>query len=461
MGLISIGGLGSGLDTKSIVDALVAAERAPKQNSLDRLEADVTVTLTGLGNLKSALDELKTASLDLSLTSNFSKRSVTVSSSEFFTATATSSASSGQYDIEVTSLAVGSTHQSQVFTGGSSTTFGDGTLTFTIGSNTFDVAVSSTDTLSDIRNNINAASDNSFVSVNLLNNVTSGPDTGSILTFDSSTTGTGNDLAVTYSGDASLANLSTNLTQTQTAGDAGILVDGLAASSSNNTFTDIIQGVTITTAKEHSPSGTTDSLTVSLDTASTKSLITSFVTTFNAFVDVTKELGSANTAQPGILLGDSTLRQAESQIRNLISSTIDSITGDFNSLSAIGITTTQTGYLEIDNDVLDKAIDDNFEQLDDLFTSTDGFATQLRSVIDTYTSSSGVISSRESSLNEQLGRIANDRLSLDLRIESLQLRLTQQFAVMDAAVAQFNSTQSYIAQQFANLPGFSSGNKDN
>ncbi|MCW9018438.1 MAG: flagellar filament capping protein FliD, partial [Kangiellaceae bacterium] len=89
------------------------------------------------------------------------------------------------------------------------------------------------------------------------------------------------------------------------------------------------------------------------------------------------------------------------------------------------------------------------------------FATQLRSVIDTYTSSSGVISSRESSLNEQLGRIANDRLSLDLRIESLQLRLTQQFAVMDAAVAQFNSTQSYIAQQFANLPGFSSGNKDN
>jgi len=31
---------------------------------------------------------------------------------------------------------------------------------------------------------------------------------------------------------------------------------------------------------------------------------------------------------------------------------------------------------------------------------------------------------------------------------------------MDAAVAQFNSTGSYLAQQLANLPGFSSNKKN-
>ncbi|TQV84851.1 flagellar filament capping protein FliD [Aliikangiella coralliicola] len=460
MGLISIGGLGSGLDTKSIVEALVAAERAPKENSLNRLETDVTVSLTGLGGLKSALDELRTAAFDLSLSTSFSKRSVTVSDSDFFTATATSSATAGTYAIEVSTLAAGSIHQSQVFTGGSSTTFGDGTLTFTIGSDTFDVAVSATDTLEDIRNNINAATGNDFVSVNLLNNVTSGPDTGSVLTFNSTTTGTGNDLVVTFSGDASLADLSTGLTQTQTAIDASILVDGFAATSSTNKFENIIQNVTIDVSKAHTPAGTTDTLTVSLDTNSTKSLITNFVDTFNAYVDVSKQLGSADTAQPGLLLGDSTLRQVDSQIRNLFASTVSTITGDFNSLSAIGITTTQDGKLEIDNDTLDTAIDSNFEQFDDLFASEEGFATQLRSLIDNYTGSGGVITSRTESLNEQLSQIADERISLDLRIESLTLRLTNQFATMDAIVAQFNSTQSFIAQQFANLPGFSSNKSE-
>lgn len=458
MGLISIGGLGSGLDVTSIVDALVTAERAPKQNSLDRLETDVTVTLTGLGGLSSALDELRSAALDLSLSSNYSKRSISVSDSDFYSASATSSASAGTYAVEVTQLALGTVSESQVFTSGSSTTFGDGTLTFTIGSDTFDVNVSATDTLEDIRNNINQATGNgNLVDVNLLNNVSNGVDTGSVLSFNSTTTGTGNDLIVTFSGDASLADLSTNLTDTQNAIDASIEVDGFSASSDTNKFTDIIQGVTIDVTKQNTVGETSD-FTVALDTASTKGLITSFVTAYNAYQEVTKQLGSADSNAPGLLLGDYTLRQVSSQVRNLFSSTVDQATGDFNSLSAIGISTTQTGELEIDNAVLDLAIENDFEKLDELFAGDAGFATQLRDLIDNYTSSSGVITTREQSLNAQLAQIADDRVSLDLRIESLQFRLTKQFSTMDAIVAQLNSTQSYIAQQFENLPGF--GKKD-
>lgn len=458
MGLITIGGLGSGLDVTSIVNALVEAERAPKQNSLDRLETDVTVTLTGLGGLSSALDELRSAALDLSLSSNFSKRSTTVSDNEFYSATATSSASAGTYDIEVTQLALGTISESQVFTSGGSTTFGDGTLTFTIGSETFDVAVAASDTLSDIRNNINEATGNSdLVSVNLLNNVNNGVDTGSVLTFESTTTGTGNDLVVTFTGDASLADLSTNLTSTQTAIDASIEIDSFTASSSTNKFTDVIDGVTIDIIKQHT-AGSTSELSVSLDTASTKGLITGFVTAYNAYIEVSKQLGSADSTAPGLLLGDYTLRQVGSQLRNLFSSPVAQASGDFDSLSAIGISTTQTGELEIDNDVLDLAIANDFEKLDKLFAGDAGFATQLRDLIENYTGSSGVITTREESLNSQLSQIADDRVSLNLRIESLQLRLTKQFSTMDAIVAQLNSTQSYIAQQFENLPGF--GKKD-
>lgn len=458
MGQITIGGLGSGLDVSSIIDALINAERAPKKNSLDRFETDVTVTLTGLGALRSSLDELRASALDLSLASSFEARSVSVSDSSFFTATATSSSSAGSYDIEVSQLAVGSEDESQIFTGGSSTTFGAGTLSFTVGVETFDVTVLASDSLEDIRNNINEATGNNAVSVNLLNNVSDGVDTGSVLIFNSSTTGTGNDLSVTFTGDASLASISTGLSQNRPAADASIEIDGFTATSSTNTFTDVIEGVTLEINKEHSPIGTTDSLDVTLDTAGTKSLITSFIETYNSFVGLTQQLGSADEDNPGLLIGDYTLRQVSSQVRNLFSSTISSATGSFNSLSSLGISTTREGLLEIDDEKLTAAIESDFEKFDDLFAGDSGFASQLRDILINYTSSTGIIASRETSLNQQLGRIADDRISLDLKIEKLQFRLTNQFAVMDAIVAQFNSTQSYIKQQFENLPGF--GGKD-
>ena len=394
---------------------------------------------------------------DLSLSSNFSKRSISISDSQFFSATAESSATPGEYDVEVVSLAQGSFHESQVFTGGSTTTFGEGTLTFTVGAESFNISVLATDNLQQIRDKINDSSDNDLVSVNLLNNVTSGPDTGSVLTFNSSTLGTGNDLIVSYTGDASLADISTGLTSTQSAGDASIKVDGFSATSSNNKFTDVIQDVTIDVSKIQTTPGTTEKLTVALDTASTRSLITTFVDTFNSFVDVTKQLGSADEDSPGLLLGDFTLRQASSQIRDLFSSKISNVTGSFNSLSSIGISTKQDGHLEINSSVLDGAIESDFEQFDELFSGTGGFATQLRDLISNYTGSSGVITSRENSLKSELSRIANDRVALDLKIEKLQLRLTSQFATMDAIVAQMNSTQSFVKQQFESLPGFSSG----
>jgi len=191
-----------------------------------------------------------------------------------------------------------------------------------------------------------------------------------------------------------------------------------------------------------------------LDTAATSALISNFVDTFNAFTDVTKSLGAADPSSPGLLVGDYTLRQVTSQIRNLISSTVSSVTSEFNSLSSIGITTTRDGKLEINPTTFDDAVNNNFDQLGNLFTGSEGFGTKLRDLISNYTGSSGVITQRTDALNNQLDRVADDRISLNLRIEKLQFRLTKQFSAMDALVAQFNSTQSYITQQFDNLPGF-------
>ncbi len=459
MGLISFGGLGSGLDVNSIIDAIVNAERAPRQFSLDSRESRLSVTLSGIGALKSSLDGLKTPVNDLADTSNYSQRFTKLDNVGFFSASASTTATVGNYDIEVVSIAKGSEHKTSVFTGGSTTTFGNGTLTFTSAAKTFNVSVTSTDTLADIRTKINEATDNDFVETNLLNNITDGGSTGSILTLQSTNTGTGNDLAVTYTGDAALADLSTNLTSISSASDASINIDGLTATSTTNTFENTIDGVTITTVKANT-TGETSNLTVDLDKSKVSNLLNDFVEAFNAYAQTAKALGSADLEQPGALLSDATLRQVDSQIRSQLSTIVPGAGNEFNSLSAIGIETQADGTLEIDSTVLNDALDNNFDNFETLFTSAKGFATQLDNILTTYTESSGILDSRETSINAQLKKITNERLDLDFYISQLQERLVAQYAAVDVIVAQFNNTSSFLTQQLANLPGFSSGSNN-
>lgn len=63
----------------------------------------------------------------------------------------------------------------------------------------------------------------------------------------------------------------------------------------------------------------------------------------------------------------------------------------------------------------------------------------------------GALSSRTNSLNRDLERIQDDRVKLDLRIESYQARLVAQFSAADSLISQLNNTRDYVTQQLAAL----------
>ena len=63
----------------------------------------------------------------------------------------------------------------------------------------------------------------------------------------------------------------------------------------------------------------------------------------------------------------------------------------------------------------------------------------------------GALSSRTDSLNRDLERIQDDRVKLDLRVESYQARLVAQFSAADSLISQLNSTRDYVTQQLAAL----------
>jgi len=85
-------------------------------------------------------------------------------------------------------------------------------------------------------------------------------------------------------------------------------------------------------------------------------------------------------------------------------------------------------------------------------TLTRGVAGKLDTLLDSILQADGTIASRESSINEGLDDIEDERFKLDDRIAILEARLIRQFSALDALVAQFNQTSSFLSQQLANLP---------
>ncbi len=451
MGLITASGIGSNVDVDSIITALVDARRIPATDRLDFKEARAQASISGLGSLASSLDALKTSLAALSSAADFSKRAATSSDTEFVTVSAGTSATPAEFSVDVIKLAQGSRLESTLFAD-SSALAGNGNLTFTAGSESFSVTISATDTISEVRDKINDAASNFGVNANIING-----DAGTILVLDSSLTGAANQLVVTND-NASLDAISTNLNTPVdgAASDAEITINGQTITNTTNTFSDAIEDISITVEKV-----TTESVevSISLDNTAVKATIESFVKSFNELSKTVSVLGKSVPGSPGILAGDATLRLVNNQIRRIVGSSVSGLSGAVASLAELGIKTTADGTLEIDDSVLTSALEENFSDISDIFISDNGISKSLITLVDQYTNSSGILTTRTELLSDSLGDISDERTKLNASLFSLETRLRAQYGAMDALVAQLTSTGNFLTQQLANLPG-ATQNKD-
>ena len=153
---VSALGAGAGIDSKAIVDALVEAERAPQQSSLDRLTARSETRVSAFGIVKSTLELVRDQFRKLNDVSDLNAFSTQSSTSTLISATATSSASAGVYQVSVTQLADRDSYTFDGFDSKTDSLNGGSPLTITVikdGTST-DLTVSSP-TLSNIVETIN------------------------------------------------------------------------------------------------------------------------------------------------------------------------------------------------------------------------------------------------------------------------------------------------------------------
>ena len=155
MGLTSLG-VGTGMDIGGIVTALVNAEKAPKEAKFNAQEGKINTQISALGALKSAMSDFLEKIKPLSDAKTFTGFKSALSNKDFMTATVDPTAVAGNYKVIVEQLAeshkLGSTAVTDV-----TAPIGSGSLSLTVGSESFNVAVGADDSLQDIMKNINAS----------------------------------------------------------------------------------------------------------------------------------------------------------------------------------------------------------------------------------------------------------------------------------------------------------------
>jgi len=396
MSNVSSIGIGSGVLTSDLIDQLSEAERAPTELRLDRKEAEVEAKLSAVGRINSALIDLRLPSRVLSNPDALNSLEANSTSSNV-AVTADSAATTGQYTLEVTSLAQAQSLRSSTYLDKDSTTMGEGTLSFKVGDKTTTIDIDGTNnTLEGIASAVNADED---LAVNA-----SVIDTGSgfVLVFSAKESGLENamEITVTDTGDGNsddalgLSQFTfnqsfTHIVESVVPENAKFSVNGIAIERASNTITDVVEGVSFTLSGETTGPAT---ITVSRDTDAVLERVQEFVDKFNEVKNILNELTEFNPSaseESGILLGDSTIRAINTQLRQVLGQVVPGLdSSSVRSLAEIGISTdASTGNLSIDEIEFKKQLSSNPEDVVALFAdqgrTTDAQTSFVSKSIDT------------------------------------------------------------------------------
>lgn len=453
MAVLRSPGIGSGLDVNGLVAQLVAAERAPQEQRIERQDARFGAQISALATLKGALSALQTSLAPLGTQDAFQAHKATSSDIERFTATASAAAAPGSYGIEVVQLASAHRLVSAPFAGGASSVVGTGTLTLSAGAESFEVLIDDTNnTLAGIRDAINGAADNTGVRATLI-----ASNAGSRLILTSNETGAAQAVRVTQTGgDGGLAQLvydppnPSGLTELEAAQDALVRIDGFDYTSASNTIEGAIDGATLTLL-EAAP-GTTLSLDIEADTTLVGERVKKFVTDFNALASAIAMLRRFNpaTREAGPLLGDAMLRGIESTLRSTVASSV--ATEPYDSLASLGVTTKADGTLQLDQAKLSTALAADFGAVSRVFASAEGVAAKLDARLEEWLAADASLATRSTRLQDARNGLVQERERLDRRMDAIEARYRAQFSALDTLLSSLQSTSAYLAQQLASLP---------
>jgi flagellar hook-associated protein 2 len=436
------GGLGAGIN----VSELVAASMAPETQVLTVMQTQqtqVAAQQTALTGFNTDLQALQTSAFALTdPAGQLTQVAATSSNPSILTANALSGSAGGTHTIAVASLATTSSAYSAAVTT-SSTAIAAGTLGIQVGTKpAVTITINSTNsTLDGLAQTINSTP-NIGVTASVITDAT-----GARLSIVSSTSGAPGDLTITPSAGV------VSFTKPVTGANASLTVDGIPISSTTNTVTGTIPGVTLNLA---SPAPTTTvTLSLAADTTQQASAINTFVSAYNKVIgDLSTQFAvDPTTKQAGPLASDATLTLAQGQIQSSISFATSG-NGAVNSLADLGVSLNNDGTLSVNNSTLATSLLSNPAAVQAFFQSTNaaGFGANLKSNLTALADPlTGTVSQDLTGLQQTQTDITQQISDFQVQLDAKSKQLTTQFDLVDAMIQQLPLLLSQVSSQLASL----------
>ena len=446
---ISISGLASGLNTSSIISALMAVERQPVTHLTDAQEK-LQGQQKELTSVKSSLQQLALLASEFSMPSLFETSQAVVSSEPLRVSAATSAgAGIGGYELEVKQLA---NSAQRTFTFASPAA----EETLTIDGNSFTVKAG--ETAKEFANTVNSTSSSTVYAAVLEGN-----------TLVLSNRATGN----TGAEFIKVSDPGTTLVETAGSAKEGknaeYSVDGVAGTSTSNTVTNAIAGVTLTL------NGLTTTGPVTIDVqapgasvSAVEAQVQSFVKLYNSTVEtIQKQLSTKPIAKPknagefatGTLFGDVELEGLLGGMRQSMYAPIAGLAAEMSNPSAIGISTGAAsgggasqgsieGLLTLNSTKLSEAVKTNPAGVQQMLEKwSQGLQSQLEEV----SGPGGSLEARANGDSAQITQLTSQISTMNEMLAVREKALQATYAALESAISRNTSQANWLSSQEASL----------
>lgn len=487
--VMRVGGIVSGMDIEAMVDKLMEAERMPVER-LKQQQTQLEWKRDAYREINTKLLELDNLMLDLKLSSTYNPKKTQSSQSTAVTATASSSATNGTYDIQVLQIATRAMNVGE--------SLGDVDLTTKLSAEhageytfyTFDDAgnklehhfkVVEGDTLQGVLNKISQASDGNVRAFF--------DESANRVVLEATRTGSYNDAGaeITFEDNQLFAFLGLS-EENETGGENARFIynNGLTIESRENTHT--LNGISF---EFHHTTTENARISVQTDVEQSFDKIMNFIEKYNEVMDLmnktqTEEryrdylpLSEAQKAdmtdkqielweekaKSGLLRGDRVIQNGMYSLRNSLQQLVAS-DGEYTLLSNVGITTTTKyldgGKLEVDEEKLKAALRDHPDDVYQLFASNS--KDEARGLIYRFDEA---LKHVRSGIERQAGRSSQtlDNYALGKQMKANQERINEyeqrmiqveqrywnQFTQMEKAIARLTEQSNILFSQFGQM----------
>lgn len=446
-GTISFGGLATGLDTKKIVEQLVQLRETQLVAPISKQISAIKQRNTALAPIKSLIVALRDSAKNLNDTANAAWNVLSGTSSDtntvLVTAVNSSTAVKGTY--AVSNISALATPDRVTFTGVSNTniaTHGTGTITLTYQSTTTNITIDSTNnTLDGIKTAINNAQSGVVASI-----VNDGQASPYRLVLTSAATGA--NTSITYSATAGIT-LAVDAALDVIPTDAAFRVNGVTMSSTSNTVSEAIQGITFQLLTTNVVD--TINLTVKQNTTGVISNISSFMSAYNGLrSSLRTALLPDESGRLGALTKEQTLTNANVNIASIVGKVMYSVIGagyTYGSLASIGITMDDKGMLKADTAKLTTALEASVTNIRYLFQGTtgeNGIAEEMYNYTDLLTKPAGTFDAIDKNGTSQLLRLIGLQEDRERQVELYKNRLLQKFNNLERVVQQLKIQEGKV-----------------